>query len=74
MKPLLGIPEELAVLDIFCFGPAAKPPYKRHKKGLAEIASRDTFDMQQFMSADELDEWITTRRHKVMYRDAGNID
>ena len=28
MKPLLGIPEELAVLDIFCFGPPAKEPYK----------------------------------------------
>ena len=27
MKPLLGIPDELAVLDIMCFGPPAKPPY-----------------------------------------------
>jgi 5,6-dimethylbenzimidazole synthase len=29
MKPLLGIPDELSVLDIMCFGPPAKPPYKR---------------------------------------------
>ena len=34
MKPLLGIPEELSVLDIMCFGAPAKPPYKRWKKSL----------------------------------------
>ena len=39
MKPLLGIPDELSVLDIMCFGPPAKPPYKRWKKTLGEITN-----------------------------------
>lgn len=74
MKPLLGIPDELAVLDIFCFGPAAKAPYKRYKKPLDRIVSRDRFDPAQMMSDDDLDAWIRTRRHRVMYRDADNVD
>ncbi len=74
MKPLLGIPDELAVLDIFCFGPASKPPYKRFKKSLDQIASRDRFNADQFMTDDDLDQWIKTRRHRVMYRDADNVD
>lgn len=74
MKPLLGIPEELSVLDIMCFGRPAKPPYKRWKKRLDEIASRDRFDPGQFRTEAEIDEWIRTTRHKVMYRDAENVD
>ena len=74
MRPLLGIPEELAVLDIMCFGPPAKPPYKRWKKSLSEIASRNRFDPAQFKTEPEIDEWVATQRHKVMYRDADNVD
>lgn len=74
MKPLLGIPDELSVLDIMCFGPPAKPPYKRWKKELAEIASWNRFDRSQFMSDAELEEWIAVKRHKVMYRDGTNVD
>jgi nitroreductase len=74
MKPLLGIPDELAVLDIMCFGHPAKPPYKRWKKTMAEIASWERFDRSQFKSAAEIDEWVAKERHKVMYRDAKNID
>ena len=74
MKPLLGIPDALSVLDIMCFGPPAKPPYKRWKKELKEIASWNRFDPSQFKSDAELDEWITAKRHKVMYRDATNVD
>lgn len=74
MKPLLGIPEELSVLDIFCFGPPAKEPYRRWKKELGEIVNWDRFDPAHFMNDEEIDEWIATRRHHVMYRDAENVD
>ena len=50
MKPLLGIPEELSVLDIMCFGPPAKPPYKRWKKSLGDITNWNRFDQSHFMT------------------------
>lgn len=74
MRPLLGVPDELSVLDIMCFGPPAKPPYKRWKKSLDEIASRNRFDPAQYKTEQEIDEWVATQRHKVMYRDADNVD
>src|SRR6266850_660885 len=74
MRPLLGVPEELSIIDIFCFGPAAKAPYKRWKKKLDEIRSWDRFDMKQFMTLDQINEWIREMRHKVMYRDESKID
>jgi nitroreductase len=74
MKPLLGIPEQLSVLDIMCFGPPAKQPYKRWKKSLGEIVHWNRFDPAHFMSEAQIDEWIATTRHKVMYRDAQNVD
>lgn len=74
MKPLLGIPEELAVLDIMCFGKPAKPAYKRWKKQLGEIVSWNCFDPAHFMTEAQIDEWIATARHKVMYKDAKNVD
>lgn len=74
MKPLLGIPDELSVLDIMCFGPPAKPPYKRWKKKLDEISNWNRFEGAHFMTDAEIDEWIATTRRKVMYRDEQNID
>jgi len=74
MKPLLGIPAELSVLDIMCFGPPAKPPYKRWKKTLADISNWNRFDASHFMTEAQIDEWVATTRHKVMYRDAQNVD
>jgi nitroreductase len=74
MKPLLDIPQELSVLDIMCFGPPAKPPYKRWKKSLADITSWNRFDRSHFMTDAQIDEWVERTRHKVMYRDAQNID
>jgi 5,6-dimethylbenzimidazole synthase len=74
MKPLLGIPDELAVLDIMCFGPPAKQPYKRWKKNLDEIVSWDRFDSSHLMTDAQIDEWVAKTRQKVMYRDAQNID
>jgi nitroreductase len=74
MKPLLGIPAELSVLDIMCFGPSAKPPYKRWKKTLADISNLNRFDSAHFMTEAQIDEWVANTRHKVMYRDAENVD
>ena len=74
LRPLLGVPEELSIIDIFCFGPAAKPPYKRWKKSLDQIRSWERFDMKQFMTVEQILEWIRETRHKVMYRDESKID
>ena len=74
MKPLLGIPDQLSVLDIMCFGPPAKQPYKRWKKNLGEIVNWNKFDAKHFMTDAQIDEWVATTRHKVMYMDASNVD
>jgi 5,6-dimethylbenzimidazole synthase len=74
MKPLLGIPDELSVLDIMCFGPPAKPPYKRWKKNLSEITNWNAFDRSHYMTDSQIDAWVAETRHKVMYRDAQNVD
>jgi len=74
MNPLLGIPEELSVLDIMCFGPPAKPPYKRWKKNLSDITNWNAFDRSHHMTDAQIDAWVAETRHKVMYRDAQNVD
>jgi nitroreductase len=74
MKPLLGIPEDLAVIDILCFGPPAKPPYKRWKKALPEIVSYERFDAANYMTVPQIEEWIREKRHQVMYRDESKVD
>ena len=73
-RPLLGVPEELSIIDIMCFGPPLKPSYKRWKKELPEIMNWNHFNPDNFMTDEELDEWIKTRRHKVMYKDEANVD
>jgi nitroreductase len=74
MRPLLGVPADLAIIDIMLFGVPAKPPYKRWKKTMAEIASFERFDRAQHRTLDEIDEWVRETRHKVMYRDEAKID
>lgn len=73
-KPLLGLPDELTLLDIMCFGPPLKPSYKRWKKELPEIMNVDQFNIDNFWSEEELNEWVKTKRHRVMYRDADKVD
>jgi nitroreductase len=73
-KPLLGVPDELSLIDIMCFGPPRKPSYKRWKKPLDRILSFNRFDPAQFQTDEQLDEWIRTERHRVMYRDESRID
>jgi len=74
MRPLLGVPDELAIIDIMLFGVPAKLPYKRWKKTLPEIMSWDRFDMANHMALDQIDAWVRETRHKVMYRDEAKID
>jgi 5,6-dimethylbenzimidazole synthase len=74
IRPLLGVPDELAIIDIMLFGAPAKPPYKRWKKTLDQIVSWDRFDMANHMTLDQIDEWVRETRHKVMYRDEAKID
>ena len=74
LKPLLGIPEDLAVIDVMLFGVPAKPPYKRWKKSLPQILSWDRFNMANYLTIDEIDAWVREERHKVMYRDESKID
>ena len=74
LKPLLGIPADLAVIDIFLFGPPAKPPYKRWKKTLPQIMNWDKFNMDNYMSVEQIDEWVREKRHHVMYKDESKID
>lgn len=74
MRPLLGIPDEISVLDIFLFGPPAAAPYKRWRRPAEEIIHWDRYNSEHFMSDDALQDWIKTRRHRVMYKDASKID
>jgi len=74
IKPLLGVPEELAIIDVMCFGPPLKPPYKRWKKSLDQILSWDRFNPGNFMTDAQIDAWVKETRHKVMYRDESRID
>lgn len=73
-KPLLGVPDDLSVIDIMCFGPPAAPPYKRWKKDLDQIRSWDRFDKANYMTTEEIDAWVRETRHKVMYKDEAKID
>ena len=73
-KPLLGVPDDLSIIDIMCFGPPLKPSYKRWKRMLEEIVSWDRFDMENYWTDDQMDEWVAKKRHRVMYRDADNVD
>ena len=74
IKPLLGVPDELAVIDVMCFGPPLKPSYKRWKKTLDQIMSWDRFNLANFMTDAQIDLWVKNTRHKVMYRDESNVD
>jgi len=73
VKPLLRVPDELAVIDVMCFGPPLKPSYKRWKKRLDQIMSWDHFNTDNSMTDAQIDEWVKTTRHKVMYKDESNV-
>lgn len=74
IKPMLGVPDVIAIIDVMCFGPPLKPSYKRWKKPLDQIMSWDRFNPKNCMTIEQIDEWIENMRHKVMYRDESKID
>jgi len=74
IRPLVGVPEFLSIIDVMCFGPPLKPSYKRWKKRLDQIVSWDRMDPNDVMTDEQIDEWVKTTRHKVMYRDEARID
>jgi len=74
IRPLLGVPAALAIIDVMCFGPPLKPSYKRWKKTLPQIMSWDRFEPANCSTDAQIDEWIKTTRHKVMYRDESKVD
>lgn len=74
LRPLLGVPDDLAIIDIMLFGVPAKPPYKRWKKTLPQIVSWGKFDMNNYQTLDDIDDWVRETRHKVMYRDEAKVD
>lgn len=74
LRPLLGVPDDLAIIDIMLFGVPAKPPYKRWKKTLPQIVNWDRFDMRNYMTVAQIDDWVRETRHKVMYRDETKVD
>jgi len=73
-KPLLGVPEELALVDIMCFGPPLNLPYKRWKKRLDQIMNWDRFNAANFLTSDQVDQWIKDERARAMYRDESHVD
>ena len=73
-KPMLDVPEALYIIDLMAFGPPLKPSYHRFKRELTDVMSWDRFDPAHFLDDDELDQWIKSRRHRVMYRDGKNVD
>jgi len=74
VRPLLGVPEPLSIIDVMCFGPPLKPSYKRWKKRLDQIVSWNRFNSDNMMTDEQIDEWVKTTRHKVMYRDETRVD
>jgi len=74
IRPLVGVPDFLSIIDVMCFGPPLKPSYKRWKKRLDQIVSWDRMDPDDVMTDEQVDEWVRTTRHKVMYRDEARVD
>jgi nitroreductase len=74
IKPLLGVPEDLAIIDVMCFGPPLRPSYKRWKKSLDQIMSWERFNPRNHMTDAQIDLWIKNTRHKVMFKYESKID
>jgi nitroreductase len=73
-KPLLAVPDALSLIDIMCFGPPLNPPYTRWKKRLDQVMHRDRFDIANFLTDAQVDEWVVHERARAMYRDGSRID
>ena len=74
IKPLLEVPEDLAIIDVMCFGPPQNPTYTRHKRPLAEIVSWNRYNRDSYTTDEQIDVWIKTERSRWMYRDDARVD
>jgi 5,6-dimethylbenzimidazole synthase len=54
----LAIPSDLRITDLFLFGPSLEPVTPRWKKNRDQILSWDKFDMDNFRTVEQIDEWI----------------
>jgi hypothetical protein len=52
-----------------CFGPPLKPSIKRWKKDLNQIINWERFNPDNYMTSEQVDEWVKTTRHTAMYRE-----
>ena len=73
-KPILSVPDELALIDIMCFGPPQHPSYKRWKKRLDQIMSWGRFNVDNFLTDAQVDAWVNEMRTRVMYREESRVD
>ena len=62
----LGIPSDLRITDFLLFGPCLLPPAPRRKKARAQIASWDRFDMANFRTVEQIDEWMGELRQDAL--------
>jgi nitroreductase len=68
---MLGVPPDLRITDFMLFGPPLLPPERRWKKGAADIASWDRFDMAGFKTVEQIDEWMRDLRRKALQIESG---
>jgi len=62
----LGVPSDLRITDFFLFGPGLLPPRPRWKKARRQIASWDKFDMANFRTVEQIDEWIGELKNNAL--------
>jgi hypothetical protein len=66
---LLGVPEDLRITDLMLFGPSLLPPERRWKKPVAQIASWDQFNMENYRSVEQIDAWMRDLRGRGVTRE-----
>jgi nitroreductase len=62
----LGVPGDLRITDFFLFGPSLLPASPRWKKNVDQVTSWDRFDMGNFKTVEQIDEWINELRRGAL--------
>jgi 5,6-dimethylbenzimidazole synthase len=65
-QALLGVPDDLRITDFMLFGPSLLPAPKRWKKQVAQIVSYDRFNMDNYKSVEQIDDWMRDLRHRAL--------